>query len=111
MSLYEERAARNEVLFREVNEEVEALAERFDHDRSEPLRLVCECANAECSEMIFVSTQVYEDVRSHSRRFVVRPGHETTAVEQIVLVTADFAVVEKDTPTAARVAERHDPRK
>jgi hypothetical protein len=111
MSLYEERAARNEVLFREVNEEVQALALRFDTDRSAPLRLVCECANAECSETIVVPTEAYEDVRAHARRFVVLPGHETTALERIVAITDGFAVVEKDTPTTARVAEQHDPRR
>jgi hypothetical protein len=110
VSLYEERAARNEALFREVNEEVEALARRGQGDTGEPLRLVCECANAECSEIIAVPVDVYEQVRSNARRFVIRPAHESPAVERMIAMTAEYAIVEKDTPTTTRIAERTDPR-
>ena len=110
MSLYEERAARNEALFREVNEEVERLSDRHETTAGEPLRLVCECANDQCSETIAVPPEVYEQVRANPRQFLVRPGHETSAVERMFALTAEYAIVEKDTPTTARIAERHDPR-
>jgi hypothetical protein len=110
VSLYEERAARNEALFREVNEELERLAREHSRDPAEPLHLVCECVDADCNDRISVPTHVYEQVRSDARRFLVKPGHEVVNVEHIVLETDDYMVVEKDTPTTARVAERTDPR-
>jgi hypothetical protein len=53
---------------------------------------------------------VYEQVRSNARRFVIRPAHESPAVERMIAMTAEYAIVEKDTPTTTRIAERTDPR-
>src|ERR687884_427994 len=104
MSLFEERVARNEAVFRRVNEEVEGLDRRWREEPSEPLRLVCECGNADCSETVVVPFEVYEHVRANSRHFIVRPGHELPDVERVAVKTSAYVVAEKDTPTTIRIA-------
>ncbi len=103
MNLWEERAARNEALFREVNEQVEALAERGG-----TASFICECSSADCMERIEVPLPVYEHVRADSRRFIVRTGHEAE-FEHVVERHGHYSIVEKE-GDAARVAESNDPR-
>jgi hypothetical protein len=106
MSLWEERAGRNEALFREVNEQAQAVAggERSD----DAFSIVCECSDEECTDRLAVSRSVYEGVRSSPRRFLVVPGHEG-GFEHVVDRGASHVVVEKD-GKAAQVAEQNDPR-
>src|SRR4029078_12037620 len=81
-SLWEQRAARNESLFREVNENIARLEERHGGTEAEPAFL-SECANADCTEHLSVGSDVYERVREQSRQFMVIPGHEDPRVEQV----------------------------
>jgi hypothetical protein len=107
MSLWEERAVRNEALFREVNERLEELHERSEDGVGE---FVCECADELCTERLVVPLVTYERVRSNPRRFLVAPGHERPELGQAVDQGNGFVVVEKDEPVAARVAEDTSPR-
>ena len=106
MTLSDERAARNEALFREVNEEVARLEHRLEGDA--PL-FVCECADETCVERVSVPLDAYEELRSHPRRFVLKPGHEQEQVERVVETNDGYILVEK-TAAAGVVAERTDPR-
>lgn len=108
MSLWEERAARNEALFREVNEEVERLTERL-HGDTHHADFVCECSGAECTEWLHASLALYESVRADPRRFLLVAGHERPEVENVVERGDGYVVVEKQ-GTAGRVADRTDPR-
>jgi hypothetical protein len=108
MSLWEERVARNEALFREVNERVEELHEV--HGGGGLPEFVCECPDDTCTERISLPLAVYERVRSDPHLFLLRPGHEQPEVEHVVERGDGFVIVRKDSPTAARVAERTDPR-
>ena len=108
MSLWDERAAANEALFRSVNEQVRHLAGRH-YGALEPTGFVCECADDTCTEQIHVSLKIYETVRAHPRHFLVATGHEDPKVEKIVDSGAGFAVVQKE-GAAAEVAEDTDPR-
>jgi hypothetical protein len=105
MTLWEERAARNEVVFRRVNEEVVGLGQ----GTASVLNLVCECSDAACIERIEVALDDYEAVRAHPRRFLVRPGHERDEIERVVDRREGYLVVEK-TGDAGDVARRTDPR-
>ena len=112
MAASEERAARNEALFREFNERIEHVAGSFDiRDEGESLRIefVCECGSLECLERIELTRGQYEAVRADPRRFVVVRGHEDPAIARIVELHGKFAVVEK-LDHAAEVAVEHDPR-
>ena len=102
----EERAARNEALFRELNERVEGLVGAVDLGR---IRFVCECGNLECLERVQLTRAAYEDVRSDPTRFVVAPGHENPTIERAVARGEGYLVVEK-VEHAAQVATEHDPR-
>ena len=102
MTLWEERAARNEVVFREVNEQVAGLEERSG---SRSASFVCECAEASCIDRIGVPLDVYEAVRANPRRFIVKPGHERTELERVVDTRDGYLVVEK-IGDAGAVAQR-----
>jgi hypothetical protein len=103
-SIWEQRAARNEALFREVNENIARLEERHGTTAAEPV-YICECANAGCTEQIAIDTETYSRVRADARRFFVRPGHQSPELERVVETHADFLVVEK-TGAAGDVAEQ-----
>jgi hypothetical protein len=102
----QERAARNQSLFREANERIEALRGR---PPSMFFEWVCECCIEGCTDTISLTTAEYEDVRRHANRFAVGPGHVDPAVERVVSATDRYEVVEK-LERAAEVAERLDPR-
>lgn len=101
-----ERAARNEALFREVNERIGEAAQRWDDDR---IRALCECHFGACADFVDVSREEYEAVRAHGDRFLLVDGHQDEEVEQVVERTDRFVVVEK-IGEGAEVAQRLDPR-
>ena len=59
MDAREERIARNEVLFREVNERITELA---DPPREARIEIFCECGLDDCTERIEVAVRDYEMV-------------------------------------------------
>jgi hypothetical protein len=106
-----ERRAKNEALFREVNERVEELSSRLGSTGDEELLagFVCECSRAACTELLQVTYGTYERVRENPRRSLVLPGHEDLEVDRVVEVHKDYLVVEKRS-NASGIAEEHDPR-
>jgi hypothetical protein len=104
------RRARNEALFREVNERIlELETGGYDQDESLLVGFVCECPQEDCNELVEVTRGQYEAVRSDSRRFLVLPGHEDGDIAQVVERHSSYLVVEK-TGEAAAVAEEQNPR-
>jgi formate-nitrite transporter family protein len=103
-SLWEQRAARNEALFREVNENIARLEERHGTTVTEPV-YICECANAGCAEQLAIDFETYRRVREEPRFFFVRPGHEDPQLERVVERHRDYLIVEK-TGEAGEVAEQ-----
>jgi hypothetical protein len=96
MSPREERAIRNEELFREVNlniADMEAQAGRTDWN--ETLPLICECARTGCSVPIEVDAGTFERVRESPLRFLVAPGHEQLDIETVVEQREGYLIVEK----------------
>jgi hypothetical protein len=98
------RAAKNQSLFREVNERIEELG-----PPSTRLEFVCECTLDGCSKVIDVTRQEYEIVRSDANSFLVSPGHVVLEVEVVVEGTERFEVVQK-VGAGKRIAERLNPR-
>jgi hypothetical protein len=91
------RAAKNESLFREVNERILELDEAFgerDPDRN-LTGFVCECARVGCTSKVELSTEEYRVVRERPAQFVVAPDHVDPDHERIVMSTDRFTVVEK----------------
>jgi len=97
MSPREERAIRNEALFREVNMHIADLEARV-HGTDELLPLVCECARTGCSAPMEVESAIFERVRENPLRYLVVPGHEQLDVESVVELHHRYVVVEKHAP-------------
>jgi hypothetical protein len=100
------RAARNQSMFREVNERIVELSGRWAADS----RFVCECESAECAETLALTPEEYEAVRADPGSFLVAHGHDVPEVEDVVWENDGFIVVRKIGEGYA-VAARYDPRK
>ena len=103
----EERLAKNEVLFRSVNEAIEQQAIRFGG--VDEYEFICECASRTCVERVTLTLKQYEYVRSEGTRFVVVPGHANVELELVVERAPGYDIVEKD-GLAGIVADLSDPR-
>lgn len=98
------RAAKNQALFREVNERIEELK-----PPSTFVDFVCECTQEDCAEQVELTRDEYERLRGVSNRFAVKPGHETPEAEEVVDRSDRYVTVEK-IGHGKPVAERLDPR-
>lgn len=105
---HEERLARNESLFRELNERINDVAGALGGD-DHGYEFVCECSDSHCTERLTLTRAEYEHVRADGTRFVLARGHATPEVEHVVEHEDDHLVIEK-IGVAADVAARLDPR-
>jgi hypothetical protein len=103
----QERLGANEAVFREINEGIER--GQWPGEEDAPISFRCECATLGCNALLELSVREYERVRSNSRRFIVRPGHERLDVEVVVERQPGYCVVEKLAEAGTR-AEESDPR-
>jgi hypothetical protein len=108
MDAREERLARNETLFRSVNENIEdaAISGQLDDHVFE---FFCECSNLDCTLLMPMTLAEYERVRADPRQFVVAPGHDLPEIEAVVAQSSAYQVVVKEGDAAEFVTE-HDPR-
>ena len=90
---FAERAARNEEVFRSVNEQIDKAAAR--HGRDVELRFHCECGQTSCFETIDLMPDAYERVTKGEYWFIVLRGHEEPTIERIVESHDGWLVVEK----------------
>jgi hypothetical protein len=107
MTPSEERIGEMQSLFRNVNEQIAAAADRFDVESAE---FYCECHDPACGERVVVPLDDYEDVRAKSTRFLHVPGHVETEFERVVARRRRYAVVEKLGGKLRAVVRRLDPR-
>ena len=103
----EVRAARNETMFRAVNEQMRDVNEGFA-SITDTYAIVCECADLACLESIEIRRLDYVAIRGNPRQFVVAHGHVLPEVETVVAESDGYAVVEK-VGEAGVVAEAMDP--
>ena len=105
-----DQRARNEILFREVNERVEEINERLDGESDDSLMVfVCECGNSDCHEQITMARTQYEALRANPLHFAVLQGHEDMRIARVVAQHQGFLVAEKK-GEAAEMAIEEDPR-
>ena len=96
MDARDARLAKNEALFREVNERIAEVGERLQVlPDDELLEFRCECGSAECDTPISMTRAEYEHVRSDDDRFAVVPGHEDLKIERVVERTERYFAVDK----------------
>ncbi len=107
----ERRLIENEATFRRANEhvvqgiaELDALAIEYgqrEHSASpklmgQQLHFYCECADTKCALRVKLTLGDYQAIHKDRDRFVVIPGHEVPAIEQVVARhEPEYIVVEK----------------
>ena len=93
------RQARNEALFREVNDRIEEISEDVEKQGIAPegglVEFHCECGRDGCSERVRMTVAQYEQVRADNDRFALFPGHESEEIETVVERGERFVVVDK----------------
>jgi hypothetical protein len=91
----EDQAARNQALFREINERVRELNRSFAQlvDLGD---WICECANDTCVERVEMSIEDYETIRRGGNSFFVVPSkeHVWPDVERVTKQTGRYWIVE-----------------
>ena len=99
----EARAARNQAIFRAVNEKMAALNESFG-ELTGTFSVACECADVGCVQLLDVPPEAYRHVRESPRTFVVATDHVFDDVELVVSRHNGYTVVEAIGP-GAQIAE------
>ena len=100
-----ERIGRNDAIFRQANERINAFADAQQPD--EPAPFICECADSKCQEVVFIPLAEYAAIREGPRLFWNVPGHEASSQgwAQVIESHDSYVVVEKIGP-AGEVAEQ-----
>jgi hypothetical protein len=84
------RRAKNEALFRDINERLQGLNDDFGTSE-----WLCECSDLECVGRIVMSDAAYEEVRQHGAHFMLLAGHEEGDIERIVVRHDGYVIAEK----------------
>jgi hypothetical protein len=108
---YREQEARNETVFREMNE----WTEEGNDAHSGPHRTVdvyvCECSDRQCTDPISLTRAEYEAIRAEPVRFAIALNHENPEIDAVLFENDRFATVEKLSGAPAQVARATDPRR
>jgi hypothetical protein len=102
------RMTQNEALYRDVNEQINALNSLGA--QLDSFGVVCECGLGTCADVINVQRSLYETVRAQSDRFIVASGHVLPEIEKVVEQHRGFAVVDKHDGIPEEIAAKTDPR-
>lgn len=92
-----EKIARNNSTFRDANDGIEVAAVNHRFDRGQRIPFICECSDDRCTEIIRLTIEEYEHVRSNQRWFAHAVGHEETVDGAVETVERHprFVLVEK----------------
>jgi hypothetical protein len=111
----DEQRARNEALFRNLNERLKELDDRLDTrvvgapaiDHEE---FFCECGGLDCMARIAMTRAQYESIRASGERFAVLGDHVDESIEDVIERHRGFVVVRKEPGKPAEIARELDPR-
>jgi hypothetical protein len=95
MDARDERIAKNEVVFRATNREIEQAVKEAAGDSEGVLEVLCECGQEGCSGLISLTVAEYDGTHVQDDRFIVLPGHENPQIESVVERRAEYLVVDK----------------
>jgi hypothetical protein len=108
------RLAKNEAVFREVNERISEISQELAPGADHPELvdgLICECSDPECLERIGpLMIREYEGIREDPTRFIIAAGHQAADVERVVDRQPTYWTVEKHEGPPSDVARERDPR-
>jgi len=87
----------NQSAFRNSNERLRRAADSHRFGRAIRIPFVCECGDESCHEIVMLTIDDYEHIRSHPTWFLLVAGHEDDDAnhERIVDAEQGYAVVEK----------------
>ncbi len=105
MTSRKDRIARNEAIFREVNERVQQVVSSNGGE----VEFLCECGDETCVDHVKLRSDEYERVRSDPVQFFVKHGHQIPDVEEVVEENERFLLVRKHVEERT-IAMRTDPR-
>ena len=91
----EERVVENEMAFRGINDRIREAAVRYGDVDPEAISFICECADGGCVDQIVLSLDDYRLLRTYTRRFAVREGHDEPEFETVVERRHGYVVIEK----------------
>ena len=106
----ERRLAENEVIFREVNEQIRhEVAKNFGRIAKDlPLEFYCECANENCRERISLPSAEFRVAHSSDKHFIVKRGHIFPKVEHLIDRRENYDIIEKyETPPLGSNSQLH----
>jgi hypothetical protein len=98
--LSEERAARNEVAFRDANESIDERRRELELGGATPY--LCECDDSGCTQLVRLTMPQYREIRGTPRRFFIARGHSSSG--KVIADKAEYLVVEKE-GVAGEIAE------
>lgn len=98
------RRAKNEALFRDINERLEVVNDDFGTSE-----WLCECSDLECVGRIEMTHDEYEEVRQDGSHFALLAGHEQIDMEHIVARHEGYVIAEK-TGIGGELAMLRNPR-
>jgi hypothetical protein len=87
--------AKNQALFRAMNERMAGWDERREAPANEPHLFFCECGEQTCHERVCLTLAEYETIRESPVRFAVLPGHLFPEAERVVDERDGYLVVAK----------------
>jgi hypothetical protein len=88
------KGARNQALFREVNDRVETLNNSWS-SISSTIEFICECSDDSCFKPLSLTTDDYRAIRADPARFFVAPEHVDPRIEDVIRTEPSYWVVEK----------------
>ena len=100
MDRSEERAARNEITFRDANSKIDEKRRELGIEARTPY--ICECEEETCTRLISLTFDEYRNARATPRRFLVVPGHQHR--DTVVKEHEKYTIVEKS-GVGGRMAE------
>ena len=103
------RIAENESLFRSANERIELAAESSGY-RGGKVPFLCECPDMSCTDVVLLTLEDYESIRTGPTNFFVVPGHQAVAVRAgvaIVIEDRDDVCISEKVGIAGEIAASH----
>lgn len=97
------RRARNQTLFREVNERIAELLNRLDGEAATQ-SFICECSRTGCTDMIDVPLATYSRVRDDPTLFLLAVGHEDPSHEDVIEIHDGYLIAKTKPGIASQMA-------
>jgi hypothetical protein len=103
--------ARNETIFREMNEWTSEDVVRRGRDGFSRDIYLCECGDGACTAPISLSPAEYEAARGEPTWFVIAVDHENPELDSVLVEYDRYTLVDKAFGPGARLARASDPRR